>query len=63
MEREHALPAGEPGWHEALDDTIVQIMMRRDGVRREEVLDLLRWAQTELRRQGRLAAAVRRKAS
>jgi hypothetical protein len=46
----------EPSLEEMLDDTVVQAVMRRDGVRRVEILGLIEWARLELGKRHRRAA-------
>jgi hypothetical protein len=46
----------EPSLEEMLDDAVVQAVMRRDGVRRTEILALVEWARLELGKRHRRAA-------
>jgi hypothetical protein len=46
----------EPSLEEMLDDTVVQAVMRRDGVKRVEILGLVEWARLELGKRHRRAA-------
>ncbi len=42
--------SGEPSLQEMLSDEVVQAVMRRDGVRREDLLSLIRRVQQSLQR-------------
>jgi hypothetical protein len=46
----------EPSIEEMLDDVVVQAVMRRDGIRRVEILGLVEWARLELGKRHRRAA-------
>lgn len=46
----------EPSLEEMLNDAVVQAVMRRDGVRRVEILGLVEWARLELGKRHRRAA-------
>ena len=44
--------SGEPSLQEMLSDEVVQAVMRRDGVRRDDLLALIRRVQRALRPEG-----------
>ncbi len=46
--------SAEPRWDEMLDDPVIHAVMRRDGVRRENLLDLM----TEMRERLEVARAA-----
>jgi hypothetical protein len=46
----------EPSVEEMLNDTVVQAVMRRDGIDRVEILGLVEWARLELGKRDRRAA-------
>jgi hypothetical protein len=46
----------EPSLEEMLNDTVVQAVMRRDGVERVEILGLVEWARLELGKRRRRSA-------
>ena len=46
----------EPSVEEMLSDAVVQAVMRRDGVKRVEILGLVEWARLELGKRDRRAA-------
>jgi hypothetical protein len=46
----------EPSLEEMLNDAVVQAVMRRDGVKRVEILGLVEWARLELGKHHRRAA-------
>jgi hypothetical protein len=45
----------EPSLEEMLNDVVVQAVMRRDGVKRVEILGLVEWARQELGKRDRRA--------
>lgn len=46
----------EPSIEEMLNDAVVQAVMRRDGVKRVEILGLVEWARLELGKRHRRSA-------
>jgi hypothetical protein len=56
MDRKAQAEPLEPSIEEMLNDTVVQAVMRRDGVQRVEILGLVEWARLELGKNHRRAA-------